>query len=106
MTGLFCLACKTDIVVGNKHLAKDVDFVEWGPQSTICVSIKALILRQSESSTVPLIFGPSIQISEEKEKRKHLGGGRTQHILLFNSRSKYHFQFFFKMVNLKLLQEL
>lgn len=66
MTGLLCPAGKTDVIVGNKHLARNMHLVEWCPQGTICVSIQAFILGQPESGTVALIFGSSIQVSGEK----------------------------------------
>lgn len=67
MTCLFCLASKTDIVIGHKHLTENVDFIEWGPQSAVCVPIKPFILGQSKSSTVPFIFDSGIQIPKENE---------------------------------------
>lgn len=66
MTGLLCPAGKTDVIVGNKHLARNMHLVEWCPQGTICMSIQAFILGQPESGTVALIFGSSIQVSGEK----------------------------------------
>lgn len=66
MTGLLGLAGKADVVVGNKHLARNMHLVERCPQGTVCMSIQALILGQPESGTVALIFGSSIQVSGEK----------------------------------------
>lgn len=66
VTGFLCLAGKTDVIVGNKHLARNMHLVERCPQGTVCVSIEAFVLGQPESSTVALIFGSSIQVSEEK----------------------------------------
>lgn len=56
MTGLLSLAGKADVIVGNKHLTRNVHLVEWCPQRAVCVSIQALILGQPESGTVAFIF--------------------------------------------------
>lgn len=66
MTSLLCLAGKTDVIVGNKHLARNVHLVEWCPQGTVCMSIQTLILGQPKSGTVAFIFGSSIKVSGEK----------------------------------------
>jgi len=66
MTGLLSLAGKADVIVGNKHLTRNVHLVEWCPQRAVCVSIQALILGQPESGTVAFIFGSSIKVSGEK----------------------------------------
>lgn len=66
MTGLLCLAGKTDVIVGNKHLARNMHLVEWCPQGTVCMSIQPFILGQPESGTVALILGSSIQVPGEK----------------------------------------
>lgn len=44
MTGLLSLAGKTDVIVGNEHLARNMHLVEWRPQGTVCMSIQAFIL--------------------------------------------------------------
>lgn len=56
-------ASKADVVAGDEHLARDVQFVERGPQRTACVAIQALVPGQPERGPVALVLGSGIQVS-------------------------------------------
>lgn len=63
MASILLLAGEADVVAGDKHLARDVQLVEWGPQRTARVAVQALVPGQPKRGTVALILGSSIQVS-------------------------------------------
>lgn len=92
MASILFLAGKADVVAGDKHLARDVQLVEWGPQGAACVAVQALVPGQPERGTVALVLGSSVQVSGEtkvgeKEKQTRVGAStltRRPHALCFH----------------------
>lgn len=62
---VFFLASKTDVICRHKHLAQNVHFVKWSPQSAICVPIKFFIFRKPKQSTVPFTLCSGIKIPKK-----------------------------------------
>ena len=77
MASILLLAGEADVVAGDKHLAGDVQLVEWGPQGTARVAVQALVPGQPKCGTVALVLGSSIQVS---------GGGKGKELGLIHSR--------------------
>lgn len=58
-------AGKTYVVVGDEHLARNVQLAEWCPQCAARVAVQPLIPGQPEGGPIALVLSSGIQVSEE-----------------------------------------
>lgn len=62
---VFLLAGKADVVIGDEHLAGDVQLVKRRPQGAARVAIQPLVFGKPERGPVALVLGSGVQVSEE-----------------------------------------
>ena len=107
---VFLLAGKADVVIGDEHLAGDVQLVKRRPQGAARVAIQPLVFGKSECGPVALVLGSGIQVSEETKWEAGVGqtflsftvdfrslGFSSEQVMSgnWNSREVVFFYFFF-----------
>ena len=70
---VFLLAGKADVVIGDEHLAGDVQLVKRCPQSAARVAIQPLVFGKPERGPVALVLGSGVQVSEETKWEAGVG---------------------------------